>query len=665
MQSLGKIGRGHLGYFLDLAREDYQERGGERPGYWIGKGAQEFGLEGEVGRDALYNLFDGLSPEGSRRLTQTQIREDRADHRSGWDLTYSAPKSVSILWALGSPDVREAVEACHRQAVAAAMAYLEDESLYTRRGKGGTTLEPSRLVAAAFEHGTSRAGDPNLHTHVLLANVAIRPDGTAGTVHSPNVYHAKMAAGALYQNELASALQERGVALERDRFSFRVADVPKTLEREQSKRRLAIAGSLREGDGPREAARAALRTREAKEILPRAALAHRWGLEASRFGWGREEADRALRPGRDLRPREEQALRAALESGMEEAGRSRPDFNRQEYVSQAARRTVGLGYSAREVRLASRNYLRTRHDIEPQRETHRGTRYGVGKEEPHKEEPGQVRESRREYDRPSAPERPKARLTETLGEHRLASVRSTSFQVGSKPYAGLRKAFVAVEIGAQAAVEAARLGSHAYDRLLEAFVRYTREEGAGRDAVIVAGSPEEADRLNAIAQRERVLDRRVDEAFIRAEKGAFFLMDRVRMAAKNLGSVVDGTRLGTIEAIDPQGAFVKIGFDDGGQLTVPAPMFAAVQLGYSVPAQELTETFSPPRLFVLLDERIGEAFGAVAPERPTNAFQFVVAEAGRALSTRLEHELHRSDAHVQREEKERGHKPRPSRSHEL
>lgn len=651
MQSLGKIGTGHLGYYLDLSREDYQESGGEKPGYWIGKGAKELNLSGQVERDALYNLFDGLSPDGSRRLTQTQTRPDRVDHRSGWDLTFSAPKSVSVLGSQGSPNVQEAIEACHRRAVGAAMSYVEDECLYSRRGKAGAALERSGLVAAAFEHSTSRAGDPNLHTHVLLANVAVRADGTTGTVHSPNIYHAKMAAGALYQNELASALQESGVILERDRFSFRVADVPKGLEREQSKRRTAIAGSLREEDGPREAARAALRTREAKaETPPRAVLTERWRHEASRFGWGREQADRVLVPGRDLRPRQEQALRSALESGTEEAGRSRPDFNRQEYVSQVARRTVGLGYSARELQLATRNYLRSRHDIEPQRRTHRGERYGAVKVEP-----GTVRESRREYGRASGGDRSNARVSEKLGDHELRSVRSTSLQVGSKPYAGLLKAYVAVEVGK----EAARAGLKKYDELLEAFVRYTREEGADRDAVIVAGSPEEADRLNAIAQEERRKDRRVDQAFIQAEKAAFFLMDRVRMSAKGIGSAVDGTRLGTIETIDPEGAFVKIQFDDGGKLTVPTPMLAAVGLGYAIPAEELSETFSPKRLFVLLNDRVSQAFGMLAPERPTNAFGFVVAEAGRALSTRLEHELDRSDSHARREEKELERTRRP------
>ena len=657
MLSLGKISRDHLGYNLDLSREDYQEAGGERPGYWLGRGAEALGLTGGVDREALYNLFDGLTPDGRAAMVQIQARAGRPSHQSGWDLTYSAPKSVSILWSQGDAEARSAVEECHREAVAAAFDYLEEEVSLTRTGKGGLTLERSRVVAAAFEHGTSRAGDPNLHSHVLLANVGIRPDGTSGTLHSPNLYHAKMTAGALYRTELAAGLQRRGVEIEADGFSFRVRDVPKDLEREQSKRRRAIAVDLREGGGPREAAAAALRTRERKQEPSWSILDERWRAEAARFGWGREEADRCLRASADRRPREEQTFRQAMDGGLHDVRAKGRDFNRQDFLRQAAQRSVVLGYSAAEVRRAATNYLRDAEAITPERDGPRGVRYRV-----RDEGEATVREVGRGYDVGRDRGTPTVTVAQRIGDHRLRSVRSTSLKVGEKAYSGLLKAYVPIEVG----VTVARAGAMGYDRLLEAFVRFTREEGLGRGSVIVAGSTEDAERLNLVAQEQRRKDRELDEAFIRAERGALFVMDRVRMLVRDIDSAAGSERFGTIERIEPEGLFAKIRFDDGAELTVPAILFPAVRLGYAIPAEELKETVSPKRLFAMLDEKVARSLAILTPERPDDGFRFLVAEAGRALSTRLEHELelHRPDAHARREEREVGRSQRPSPSHE-
>jgi conjugative relaxase-like TrwC/TraI family protein len=204
-----------------------------------------------------------------------------AEHRSGWDLTFSAPKSVSVYWGLSDPATRRKVESAQLQAVRAAVSYLELYAAQTRRGKGGKTTEPAKLIVAAFEHGTSRALDPQLHTHTLVLNVCVRPDGTTGSVNSPPLFHHKMATGAIYRAELQSALHEQlGLATKtRDGF-FELVSVPSEAAEVFSKRRKEILDRLQDGHSAKQAAVAALESRGVKESVPRDQLFELWKNEA-------------------------------------------------------------------------------------------------------------------------------------------------------------------------------------------------------------------------------------------------------------------------------------------------------------------------------------------------------------------------------------------------
>jgi conjugative relaxase-like TrwC/TraI family protein len=100
----------------------------------------------------------------------------------GFDLTFSAPKSVSVLFGVGDDGMRAAIQDAHDQAVREALAYVEREAGVTRRGAGGAVAIAGRgLIGAAFRHRTSRAGDPQLHTHVLVANLVLGADGRWGS----------------------------------------------------------------------------------------------------------------------------------------------------------------------------------------------------------------------------------------------------------------------------------------------------------------------------------------------------------------------------------------------------------------------------------------------------------------------------------------------------
>ena len=121
MLSMSAMSGGQASYYLGLAREDYYLEGGEPPGQWYGEGASKLGLHGEVEAAHLYNLFGGYSPEGDRPLVQLQSHDEKATHRPGWDLTFSAPKSVSALWSQLRPEDRQALQAAHFEAVTRAL----------------------------------------------------------------------------------------------------------------------------------------------------------------------------------------------------------------------------------------------------------------------------------------------------------------------------------------------------------------------------------------------------------------------------------------------------------------------------------------------------------------------------------------------------------------
>ncbi len=299
-------GAGQGKYYLNLAREDYYLGGGEPPGRWLGKGAEILGLEGKVERESFRHLLLGRSPDGSRDLVQNAGKENR---QSGWDLTFSAPKSVSIMFAF-APDIeRDVIRAAHAVAVAKAMAFLESDAAFTRRGTAGKEREKVGLVVAAFEHATSRALDPNLHTHALVCNVCTRADGTSGTILSRPLYQMKMEAGAVYRRELAREL-EANLQLKivwKPRQMFEVAGVPQTLVNVFSKRRSDIKRVLTERglDSAVAAKIAALDTRPKKKLAARNDLFAAWEKVARQHGFGREQVTQLLRGTSKEKQREE------------------------------------------------------------------------------------------------------------------------------------------------------------------------------------------------------------------------------------------------------------------------------------------------------------------------------------------------------------------------
>src|SRR5947208_3267365 len=195
--SIAKLTPGQEGYYersVADGLDDYYAGRGESPGVWTGRGARELELEGLVHEGELGRLIRGLHPHTEKQLrTHPKARvitieriDPLTDERSielkklapvaGFDLVFSPPKSVSLLHALGDEETRRAVQEAHLSAWQAALSYLEDEACVVRRGKNGVRREHAGgFVAAAYQHRTSRAQDPHLHTHVIVANMAQSP----------------------------------------------------------------------------------------------------------------------------------------------------------------------------------------------------------------------------------------------------------------------------------------------------------------------------------------------------------------------------------------------------------------------------------------------------------------------------------------------------------
>jgi Ti-type conjugative transfer relaxase TraA len=268
-------------YAEEFHREDYYAKGKEPPGVWVG--GQSLELHGTlVNTTDLKNLFEGNDLQGKALVQGAGER-----HAPGWDMPFSAPKSVSVLWGTADANTRQKIAEIHEKAVDTALAFLSEHSLSDscRRGKAGVHREaPNELIYAKFQHGTSREHDPQLHTHVILLNVAKRHDGTWGALQPDGIYRDAKLVSALYRAELAAGLREElGIGMERDGVALRVAGFDKNVEKMFSKRRMAIEKLLNERgqDGLRASAGAALVTRTRKKEIDRDVLMDSWKEQAT------------------------------------------------------------------------------------------------------------------------------------------------------------------------------------------------------------------------------------------------------------------------------------------------------------------------------------------------------------------------------------------------
>lgn len=221
-------------YYESLATEDYYELGGEPSGYWVGKLQSTLYLNGELCSGELGKMLQGYHPTSGEALASNA----GPDHKGGWDMTFSAPKSVSVAWALADAETKIAIQNAQKIAVEAGIKFLEQHA-FRSRDRGEISGSIHQIIAAAYEHSTSRTQDPHLHTHVLVANLGLRVDGSVCAIDFDSRW--KLAAGAVYRAELSNKLQQLGFLIDQDiKQSFAINGIPKNLCDAFSKRRTAI-----------------------------------------------------------------------------------------------------------------------------------------------------------------------------------------------------------------------------------------------------------------------------------------------------------------------------------------------------------------------------------------------------------------------------------------
>jgi conjugative relaxase-like TrwC/TraI family protein len=286
--NIGKLKAGAERYYLNSVAngvEDYY-LGGEVPGRWMGTGAGLLALAGEVAPDDLVAVMADRDPSSGSRLGTAANRRIVA-----FDVTMSAPKSVSVLFGLGDPEIAAVVRDAHEESVDAAFGYLDRHAARSRRGRDGVEqVVGDGLVAAGFRHRTSRAGDPHLHTHVLVANTVRRPDGKWRTLDARHFYAHAKTAGYLYEAHLRHLLTERlGVEWRPVvNGTAELAGVPGTVTRLFSRRRGEIEAVLasRGEHSARAAQIATLATRKPKDRnVDGIHLRDRWETEAATVGF--------------------------------------------------------------------------------------------------------------------------------------------------------------------------------------------------------------------------------------------------------------------------------------------------------------------------------------------------------------------------------------------
>src|SRR5680860_787953 len=328
----------------EFARDDYYSERGEVRGDWAGRGAEALGLSGGPDEGDLGVLLDGRDPATGEPLAGTARR---AGGNVAFDLTFAAPKSVSVLVAVGDEAVRGAVLDAHAAGVRAGLDYLERHACFVRRGRNGVTvLAAEGFVGAVYVHEMARSGDPHLHAHLVIANRVRGADGRWSAPDMRPVYaHAKTAgtiADAVMRDQLRRSLGvewgpvTNGIAelvavpMEvREHFSVRHAEIMEEATARGLTSMSGIAAIQRE-------------TRDRKRVVSRERAVAGWRARAAEHGFGEDELRLALGRVRGVTASDYTAYTARVRAqaahmlGPEGLTRQSSTFTRRDVIQQLA-----------------------------------------------------------------------------------------------------------------------------------------------------------------------------------------------------------------------------------------------------------------------------------------------------------------------------------------
>jgi len=397
------LGAGYRYLMSSVARADgdgkaastltrYYAESGTPPGRFLGQGlaglADGNGLApgSTVTEEQLWRMLGMLEdPVTGEQLGKPPIaRREWIDARgrtrkpalpvAGFDLTFSAPKSVSVAWALADPATREAIHAAHVAALEFVIAYAESNVFASRSGTGGIVQEDIRgVVAAAFDHWDSRSGDPQLHTHVVVMNRVQTADGAWRTLDSRALFKEAVGLSELYNGVLSDLLTAQlgwGWEPARRRHSpvakWELAGVSERLREEFSQRTSAIEETTKTlvdrfvtSHGRQPTAReviqmrqhATLETRPEKHLRPLAEMVAGWRRRATPAGGEDQPGWVAALAGRNDLPLLTSAdltdpmCQDVARLAVEAVSGSRATFTRSNVFAEAVRQVHGVRFA--------------------------------------------------------------------------------------------------------------------------------------------------------------------------------------------------------------------------------------------------------------------------------------------------------------------------------
>ncbi len=261
--------------------QSYYKQGGAIEGEWQGQLAEKFGLTGEVKASDFALLTEGKHPQTEEQMVKHRTVQEytnadgtttkAVEHRAAWDLTFSAPKSVSLTALVGGDEqVREA----HNAAVTTTLTVLEGGT-QARIGGNNQAETTGKFIVAKFEHDTARPVDgyaaPQLHTHAIVFNVTEREDGSTRALQSKSFFDSQNFATAVYQSALTYELRRRGYEIEVGKSAApEIKGYSQEYLDASSRRRAQIQEHMSKSgrSGPEAAQIAAHATRDKKVSLP-------------------------------------------------------------------------------------------------------------------------------------------------------------------------------------------------------------------------------------------------------------------------------------------------------------------------------------------------------------------------------------------------------------
>jgi conjugative relaxase-like TrwC/TraI family protein len=604
----------------------------QAPGRWLSDEETLTRLGVQAGRAVdgadFIALMDGRHPGTGRWLRPEGAGGGRG---GGIDVTFSAPKSVSTVWALGDPWQREQIEGAHARAVESTVRYMREHVPVVRRRYGGQVVEEHAkdVIAAEYRHTTARgvsgakAPDPQLHSHVVISG-AIREDERIVAVAARPIFRSARELGAFYRSSLAEELTGEGYEIERgtgkDGRYFEIAGVPRGLTEEFSGRSREVARAAerfraRHGRAPErgELRNLALENRRAKELTTRGDLQRVWSETGRRHGFGPDEAVRLI--GAPERARVERPVEDRIEARLTER---HAVFQARDLHAVALEQTAGEMPPEQALAVA-RKMVRDRRVLTL--EGGRMTTLAVRAQE-------QAIERRAELlAQPAGRE---------AGEHaRASAVRVVSERIGG-PLSPEQNHALRVLTGPERAAVLVGPAGSGKGVVIDAAAR--AEQHAGRHTIGIAVSGSTAERLGADSPALTGRTLTLDSLVARANTGTVEIDPATTVFLDEAG-MVDHKRMDALAALVERSGAKLIAVGDGKQLPSIGPGGMFDRLATHTPTSELTDirrTQDPDERRAWAALRAGEPERAMAHyfKRAQLHFSNTRDEAGEAAVQR-------------------------------